>query len=136
MNCHSETWAVAPALEPVRESYRTGKSIQWMPLHDLPQFVSFNHSVHVHEGTGCSECHGRVDRMPLTWQERRRQSRFADSGVHRHSFDCLHISGLDDASCQRHWRQDRRRYRNHWRQDRRRYRKMLAFTGSAAKVGP
>jgi len=101
MNCHSETWAVAPALEPVRESYRTGKSIQWMPLHDLPQFVSFNHSVHVHEGTGCSECHGRVDRMPLTWQERRRQSRFADSGVHRHSFDCLHISGLDDASCRK-----------------------------------
>jgi hypothetical protein len=68
MNCHSEMWAVAPALEPVRESYRTGKSIQWTRVHDLPQFVYFNHSVHVHEGIGCSECHGRVDRMPLTWQ--------------------------------------------------------------------
>jgi hypothetical protein len=68
MNCHSEMWAVAPALEPVRESYRTGRSIQWTRVHDLPQFVYFNHSIHVHEGIGCSECHGRVDRMPLTWQ--------------------------------------------------------------------
>ena len=68
MNCHSEMWAVAPALEPVRESYRTGRSIQWTRVHDLPQFVYFDHSVHVHEGIGCSECHGRVDRMPLTWQ--------------------------------------------------------------------
>jgi hypothetical protein len=68
MNCHSEMWAVAPALEPVRESFRTGKPIQWTRVHDLPAFVYFNHSVHVHEGIGCSECHGRVDRMPLTWQ--------------------------------------------------------------------
>jgi hypothetical protein len=68
MNCHSEMWAVAPALEPVRESYRTGRSIQWTRVHDLPQFVYFNHSIHVHKGIGCSECHGRVDRMPLTWQ--------------------------------------------------------------------
>ncbi len=68
MNCHSEMWAVAPALEPVRESYRTGKSIQWTRVNDLPQFVYFDHSVHVHEGMGCSECHGRVDEMPLTYQ--------------------------------------------------------------------
>src|SRR4051812_8779490 len=68
MNCHAEMWAVAPALEPMRESYRTGKSIQWTRVHDLPEFVYFNHSVHVHEGIGCSECHGRVDLMPLTWQ--------------------------------------------------------------------
>ncbi len=68
MNCHSEMWAVAPALEPVRESYRTGKSIQWTRVHALPRFVYFDHSIHVHQGIGCSECHGRVDRMPLTWQ--------------------------------------------------------------------
>jgi hypothetical protein len=68
MNCHSQMWAVAPALEPVRESYRTGKSIQWTRVHDLPEFVYFDHSIHVHEGIGCSECHGRVDKMPLTWQ--------------------------------------------------------------------
>jgi hypothetical protein len=68
MNCHSEMWAVAPALEPVRESYRTGKSIQWTRVYDLPQFVYFDHSIHVHQGIGCSECHGRVDRMALTYQ--------------------------------------------------------------------
>src|SRR5579883_155152 len=68
MNCHSEMWAVAPVLEPVRESYRTGKSIQWTRVHDLPQFVYFDHSIHIHKGIGCSSCHGRVDKMPLTWQ--------------------------------------------------------------------
>jgi hypothetical protein len=61
-------WAVAPALEPVRESYRSGASIQWTRVNDLPQFVYFDHSVHIHQGIGCESCHGRVDRMPLTWQ--------------------------------------------------------------------
>jgi hypothetical protein len=68
MNCHSEMWAASPALEPVRESYRTGKSIEWTRVHDLPMFVYFNHSIHVSKGFGCSACHGRVDQMPLTWQ--------------------------------------------------------------------
>jgi hypothetical protein len=68
MNCHSQMWAVAPELEPVRESYRTGKSIQWTRVHDLPDFVYFDHSIHIHKGVGCSTCHGRVDQMPLTWQ--------------------------------------------------------------------
>lgn len=68
MNCHSQMWAVAAALEPVRQSYRTGKSIQWTRVHDLPDFVYFDHSIHIHKGIGCSSCHGQVDRMPLTWQ--------------------------------------------------------------------
>lgn len=68
MNCHSEMWATTPALEPVRESYRTGRSIEWTRVNDLPEYVYFNHSVHVHAGVGCAECHGRVDKMPLTWQ--------------------------------------------------------------------
>jgi len=68
MNCHREMWAASPELEPVRESYRTGRSIEWTRVHDLPEYVYFNHSVHVHGGMGCSTCHGRVDRMPLTWQ--------------------------------------------------------------------
>ncbi|HUB81836.1 MAG TPA: cytochrome c3 family protein [Bryobacteraceae bacterium] len=68
MNCHSQMWAVAPALEPVRESYRSGKSIQWTRVNDLPEFVYFDHSVHIHQGIGCTSCHGRVDRMPLTYQ--------------------------------------------------------------------
>ena len=68
MNCHSQMWATSPTLEPVRESYRTGKSIEWTRVNDLPDFVYFNHSIHVHSGVGCSTCHGRVDKMPLTWQ--------------------------------------------------------------------
>lgn len=65
MNCHSMIFADAPMLEPVRESWRTGESLQWNRVHDLPQFAYFNHSIHVAKGIGCSTCHGRVDEMPL-----------------------------------------------------------------------
>jgi hypothetical protein len=68
MNCHSQMWATSPILEPVRESYRTGKSIEWTRVNDLPEFVYFNHSIHIHKGVGCETCHGRVDKMPLMWQ--------------------------------------------------------------------
>ena len=68
MNCHSQIWADSPYLEPVRESWRTGKPIQWVKVHDLPDYVYFNHSIHVNKGVGCSTCHGRVDQMPLTYQ--------------------------------------------------------------------
>jgi hypothetical protein len=68
MNCHSQMWASSPTLEPVRESYRTGRSIAWTRVNDLPEFVYFNHSIHIHKGIGCETCHGRVDKMPLTWQ--------------------------------------------------------------------
>lgn len=68
MNCHRQIWTNAPALEPVRQSWKTGEPIRWTRVHDLPDFVYFNHSIHVHKGIGCSSCHGRVDRMPLTWQ--------------------------------------------------------------------
>ena len=69
MNCHSQIWSNSPMLEPVRASFRTGASIQWTRVHDLPDFVYFNHSAHVNKGVGCTTCHGRVDRMPLMWQE-------------------------------------------------------------------
>ncbi|HLI82602.1 MAG TPA: cytochrome c3 family protein [Bryobacteraceae bacterium] len=69
MNCHSQMWAAAPDLEPVRESYRGGESIQWTRVYQLPEYVYFDHSIHIHKGIGCSTCHGRVDQMPLTWQE-------------------------------------------------------------------
>jgi hypothetical protein len=68
MNCHSQIWANSPYLEPVRESWRTNRSLQWTRVHDLPDFAYFNHSIHVKKGVGCSTCHGRVDRMPLMWQ--------------------------------------------------------------------
>jgi hypothetical protein len=68
MNCHSQIWADSPYLEPVRESWRTGRPIQWTRVHDLPDYVYFNHSIHVAKGVGCSTCHGRVDEMPAVYQ--------------------------------------------------------------------
>ena len=65
MNCHSQIWTGAPLLEPVRESFRTGKSLVWTRVNDLPDFVYFDHSIHVNKGVGCNTCHGPVDRMPL-----------------------------------------------------------------------
>lgn len=70
MNCHSQVFANSPFLEPVRDSFRTGRSIQWTRVHDLPDFVYFDHSIHVNKGVGCTTCHGQVDRMPLMWQEK------------------------------------------------------------------
>ncbi|HEX7794881.1 MAG TPA: cytochrome c3 family protein [Vicinamibacterales bacterium] len=68
MNCHSEIFANSPYLEPVRASFATGKPLQWTRVNDLPDFVYFDHSIHVNKGVGCSTCHGPVDRMPLMWQ--------------------------------------------------------------------
>jgi hypothetical protein len=69
MNCHSQIWVTSPTLEPVRASYRTDESIKWTKVHDLPDFVYFNHSIHVKKGVGCETCHGRVDAMPLMYQQ-------------------------------------------------------------------
>lgn len=64
MNCHNQIWADSPYLEPVRASYRENKPIQWERVHDLPEYVYFNHSIHVAKGVGCSTCHGQIDEMP------------------------------------------------------------------------
>jgi Cytochrome c7 and related cytochrome c len=69
MNCHSQIFAQSPYLEPVRASFRDDRSLEWKRVHDLPDFVYFNHSIHVSKGVGCSTCHGRVDQMPLTYQD-------------------------------------------------------------------
>jgi cytochrome c7-like protein len=69
MNCHSQIWSTSPYLEPVRASYRTGQSLEWTRVNDLPDFVYFNHSIHINKGVGCDTCHGQVDRMPLIWQQ-------------------------------------------------------------------
>lgn len=68
VNCHKQIWLNSPNLEPVRESARTGQPIEWIRVHDLPDFVYFNHSIHIKKGVGCSTCHGEVNRMQLTWQ--------------------------------------------------------------------
>lgn len=68
MNCHSQMWVGSQMLEPVRESYRANKPLHWQRVNSLPGFVYFDHSIHVQKGIGCSECHGRIDEMPLTYQ--------------------------------------------------------------------
>jgi cytochrome c7-like protein len=67
MNCHAQIWTKAPMLEPVRESFRTDKSLVWTRVNDLPDFVYFDHSIHINKGVGCNICHGPVDRMPLMY---------------------------------------------------------------------
>ena len=68
MTCHSQLWNEAPILAPVRNSLTSGRPLQWNRVNDLPDFVFFNHSIHVSKGVGCSTCHGAIDRMPLTWR--------------------------------------------------------------------
>ncbi len=69
INCHSQIWTNAALLQPVRDSWATGQSIQWIRVHDLPDYVYFNHEIHVNKGIGCASCHGRVDEMPLMYME-------------------------------------------------------------------
>src|ERR687894_1482746 len=69
INCHSQIWSTSAYLEPVRASFRDDTPLRWIRVHDLPDFVYFNHSIHVKKGVGCATCHGPVDRMPLMYQQ-------------------------------------------------------------------
>ncbi len=82
MNCHSQIFVTSPFLEPVRASFRDDRSLEWTRVHDLPDFVYFNHGIHVNKGIGCSTCHGRVDLMPLMWQVESLQMQWC-LGCHR-----------------------------------------------------
>ncbi len=68
MTCHSELFTNARMLAPVRQSLAQGKPIHWNRVYRLPDYVYFNHSVHVQNGIGCSTCHGQVQHMPLVRQ--------------------------------------------------------------------
>lgn len=69
MTCHSQVWKDAPVLAPVRESWATGKPLHWTRVNNLPDYVYFNHSIHIQKGVACVSCHGRVDEMPLMAKE-------------------------------------------------------------------
>jgi hypothetical protein len=69
MNCHAQIWTNAQLLEPVRQSWNSGQSIPWIRVHYIPDFVFFNHEIHVNKGIGCESCHGRVDEMPLMYAQ-------------------------------------------------------------------
>jgi hypothetical protein len=68
MNCHQQIWTGSEMLGVVRESYKQNKSIPWVRVHNMPDYVYFNHSIHVAKGVGCQSCHGNVDQMNLTFQ--------------------------------------------------------------------
>jgi cytochrome c7-like protein len=83
MSCHKQIWADSPYLEPVRASYKTGKPLEWVRVHDLPDFAYFNHSIHVNKGVGCSTCHGQIDQMPVVYQTQSLQMEWC-LDCHRH----------------------------------------------------
>ena len=63
MNCHARVRGKSDKLELIRQSFETGKPVEWVKVHDMPDYVYFDHSAHVTRGIGCVSCHGRVDRM-------------------------------------------------------------------------
>lgn len=69
MNCHTEVHKDSVKIKPLVESYQTGKPVQWIRIHDLPDYAYFNHSAHVTRGVSCVECHGRIDKMPEVYQQ-------------------------------------------------------------------
>jgi hypothetical protein len=82
MSCHSQIWTNSPMLEPVRASYRTDRSIEWIRVNAVPDFVYFNHSIHISKGIGCTTCHGPIGEMPLTWRANTMQMEWC-LGCHR-----------------------------------------------------
>lgn len=68
MNCHTSIRHDSPKLTKVRESWTTGAPVEWIKVHDLPDYAYFNHSAHINKGVGCASCHGRIDQMEVVYQ--------------------------------------------------------------------
>ena len=92
MNCHKQVWASSNMLEPIRASLRENRPIQWQRVNSVPDFVYFDHSIHVNKGVGCETCHGRVDEMPLTWKD---QSLFMSWCLECHRNPEKHLRPVD-----------------------------------------
>lgn len=69
MACHTQIRPVSPKLETVRESWKTGSPVNWVRVHQVPDYAYFNHAVHVNRGVGCYSCHGAVNGMQTIWQD-------------------------------------------------------------------
>ena len=67
MNCHSQVQKDNPKLKPVWDSWQTGKPIEWVQIHKTPDYVYYNHAVHVNRGVSCVSCHGKVNQMPVVY---------------------------------------------------------------------
>src|ERR1700712_3383245 len=83
LNCHSQVWNNSPLLEPVRQSFFQNRPMEWRQVYRVPDFVYFNHSIHVNKGVGCVSCHGRVDQMGLVIQQQALTMNFC-LDCHRH----------------------------------------------------
>src|SRR5574338_743653 len=83
LTCHSQLFTDAPVLQPLHQSARSGKPLEWTRIHDLPGFVYFDHSIHIAKGVACMQCHGAVDRMPLTRRVATLEMQWC-LGCHRH----------------------------------------------------
>ena len=70
MSCHSQVWTNSPLLQPVRDSLKTGKPLVWSKVNKAPDFVYFDHSIHISRGINCNTCHGPVQKMPLMYKGR------------------------------------------------------------------
>jgi|SRR5579871_3994468 len=68
MTCHSQVWKNAPVLAPVHGSYASNHPLEWNRVYGVPGYVYFNHSIHINKGVGCVSCHGRIDKMQMTWK--------------------------------------------------------------------
>jgi hypothetical protein len=68
MNCHSKVLASSPRLEAVRQSWEKDEPVEWVRVHNLPDYAYFDHSAHLNAGVGCESCHGRIDQMPTVQQ--------------------------------------------------------------------
>lgn len=68
MNCHNQIKTDSPLLAPVRDSYASGDSVPWVKIHIAPDYVYFNHSVHIARGVSCVSCHGKVNEMEVVHQ--------------------------------------------------------------------
>ncbi len=94
LGCHAQLYADAPLLQPLRDSAATGRPIAWRRVHVLPDFVFFNHAVHVNKGVTCTECHGHVEQMPLTWRAVRLDMQWC-VGCHRDPAPALRQQRLE-----------------------------------------
>jgi hypothetical protein len=92
MNCHATILPDSAALAPVRESYASGKPVPWVRIHNLPDYVYFNHSVHVNRGISCVECHGQVNEMSIVHQDKSLSMLFC---LECHRDPAAHIRPLD-----------------------------------------
>ncbi len=83
MTCHSQIWKQSPMLEPVRASLEHNEPLVWTRVNRLPDYVYYNHSIHIQKGIGCSSCHGNMKEMQLTSKAQSFQMAFC-LNCHRH----------------------------------------------------